>query len=41
MKLVQLQATPARQLLDRSPAVTVLRTFGIGYVGAVSDDQAR
>jgi len=41
MKYLQLRAAPARQLLTEAPSVTVLSTEGIGYVGAVSDDQAR
>ena len=41
MKYVQVRAASARQLLAESPAVTVLCTEGIGYVGAVSDEQAR
>ncbi|HEY8761037.1 MAG TPA: DUF87 domain-containing protein [Candidatus Dormibacteraeota bacterium] len=41
MKLVQLRSKPARQRLTEAPSVIVLGTEGIGYIGAVSDDQAR
>jgi KaiC/GvpD/RAD55 family RecA-like ATPase len=41
VKYVQIRTVPARQLLTQVPAVTVLSTEGIGYLGAVSDDQAR
>ncbi|HEY8951327.1 MAG TPA: hypothetical protein VIP78_02045, partial [Candidatus Dormibacteraeota bacterium] len=41
MRYVQLRTAPARQLLSQPPTVTVLGTEGIGYVGAVTDDQAR
>jgi len=41
MKYVRVRAAPARQLLAQPPAMTVLRAEGIGFVGAVADDQAR
>jgi len=41
LRYVQLRTAPARQLLSQPPTVTVLGTEGIGYVGAVTDDQAR
>jgi KaiC/GvpD/RAD55 family RecA-like ATPase len=41
LRYIQLQTAPARQLLTQPPPVTVLSTEGIGYVGAVGDDQAR
>jgi KaiC/GvpD/RAD55 family RecA-like ATPase len=39
--MVQVRAAPPRQLLTLSAPVAVMRTEGIGYLGAVSDDQAR
>jgi KaiC/GvpD/RAD55 family RecA-like ATPase len=41
LKYVQLQTAPARQLLSPASPVSVLHTEGIGYMGAVADDQAR
>ncbi len=41
MRYVQVRAAPARQLLAQPPAMTVFRAEGIGFVGAVADDQAR
>jgi hypothetical protein len=41
VRYLQVRSAPARQLLAEPPAVTVLATEGIGYLGAVSDDQAR
>src|SRR3984893_16445519 len=41
LRYVRLRTAPARQLLSQPPAVTILGTEGIGYVGAVGDDQAR
>ena len=41
MSQPRLRTQPPRQLLAEVPAVVALRTEGIGYVGAVADDQAR
>jgi len=41
MRYIQLQPVAARQFLAPTPDVTVLRAEGIGFVGAVGDDQAR
>ena len=41
MTPIQVSSAPARQHLTETPTVTVLSSEGIGYVGAVSDDQAR
>jgi KaiC/GvpD/RAD55 family RecA-like ATPase len=38
---LRLRPQPARQLLEEVPEVVAFRTEGIGYLGAVGDDQAR
>ena len=38
---LRLRAKPARQLLEEVPEVVVFRAEGIGYLGAVGDDQVR
>jgi KaiC/GvpD/RAD55 family RecA-like ATPase len=38
---IRVRSAPARQHLTEVPTVTVLSSEGIGYIGAVSDDQAR
>jgi hypothetical protein len=41
LSYLRLRALPARQLLADPPEVAVLAAEGIGYSGAVADDQAR
>ncbi len=41
MRYIRLEPAPARQVLPDPPVIAVFATEGIGYVGAVSDDQAR
>ncbi len=41
MRLLRLEEQPARQFLPRGAEASVLLTAGIGYLGAVADDQAR